>query len=94
MALAPSPKLEACLEVLYRASVEARLLGYEGHGSGLPPENCDRLAALMDAVHNIPHLILQWERCDEALLRGMLRDYDARWGAGLLDTYERRIDQA
>jgi hypothetical protein len=49
---------------------------------------------LMDVVHNLPHLIQQWERCNEALLLEMLRDHDARWGAGLLDTYERRIDGA
>jgi hypothetical protein len=43
----------------------------------MSPAQADELAELMDAVHNIPHLIGDWERCDESLLRGMLQDYDA-----------------
>jgi hypothetical protein len=45
----------------------------------------------MDAVHNIPGLAADWERCDEQLLRGMLGDYDARHGGGLLHTYDRVV---
>jgi hypothetical protein len=67
------------------------MLGYEGHERGLSPQRCDQLAALMDAIHNIPHLVGHWERCDESLLRGMLKDHDARWTAGLLETYDRKV---
>lgn len=88
MSLAPESHLAAALEVLYRALVNARVLGYQGHESGLPPTKCDQLADLMDAIHNIPHLLTDWERCDESLLRGMLDDYDKRWNASLLATYE------
>lgn len=91
MALAPAPQLAACLEVLYRASIAARMLGYEGHERGLSPQQSDQLAALMDAVHEIPHLAGDWERCDESLLRGILRDYDTRWASGLLETYDRKV---
>ena len=42
----------------------------------------------MDAVHNIPGLIANWEGCDESLLRGMLRDYDTRWNFELLHAYD------
>lgn len=91
MSVAPAPQLAACLEVLYRSAIEARMLGYEGHEHGLSAAKSDQLAALMDAVHNIPHLIAAWERCDESLLRGMLGDYDSRWGGGLLATYERVV---
>ena len=65
------------------------MLGYEGHAHGLSPEQSDQLAALMDAVHNIPHLVLEWETCNESLLVGMLRHYDERWGGPLLGSYER-----
>jgi hypothetical protein len=91
MGLAPAPQLAACLEVLYRAAINSRILGYEGHDRGLTPQQSDQLAALMDAVHNIPHLVADWDRCDESLLRGMLRDYDDRWSSALLDTYDRTV---
>ena len=91
MSLPPVPKLAACLAVLYSATIQARMLGYEGHAHGLSSERSDQLAALMDAVHIIPHLILDWEKCDESLLVGMLRDYDERWGGGLLRSYEQTI---
>ena len=81
------------LVVVSRATVEARMLVYEGHEHGLSPERSDQLAALMDAVHNIPCLVLDWERCNESLLVGMLRDYDERWGGGLLHSYEQVISE-
>jgi hypothetical protein len=93
MSLPPAPELAACLEVLYRATIEARMLGYEGHAHGLSPQQSDQLAALMDAVHNIPHLVLDWEQCNESLLVGLLRDYDERWGGGLHHSYERVISE-
>jgi hypothetical protein len=88
---APAPQLAACLEVLYRATIAARMLGYEGHDQGLSAAKADQLAALMDAVHEIPHLASDWERCDESLLRGILGDYDKRWSGGLLDAYDRQL---
>jgi hypothetical protein len=45
----------------------------------------------MDAVHNIPQLAAEWERCDERLLRGMLGDYDTRHGGELLHHYDRVV---
>jgi hypothetical protein len=91
MSFAPAPQLAAALEVLHRAAIEARMLGYEGHQGGLPPTKCDQLAELMDAVHEIPRLLADWERCDESLLRGILADYDKRWTSGLLETYDRAL---
>jgi hypothetical protein len=91
MGFAPHPQLAACLDVLYRATISARMLGYEGHDAGLPSNKCDQLAALIDAVHNIPHLVGDWDRCDESLLRGMLDDCDKLWTGGLLDAYDRKI---
>ena len=89
MRFAPAHKLAAGLEVLYRATLDARLLGCEGHDDGLPPTRCDQLADLMDAVHEIPCLLADWVRCDESLLRGLLGDYDRRWSSGLLHAYDR-----
>lgn len=88
---APAPKLAACLEVLYRASLDARALGWAGERGGLGAAEAKRLADLMDAVHNIPGLAADWERCDENLLRSMLGDYDARHGGRLLETYDRVV---
>lgn len=86
---APAPKLAACLQVLYRAALDARILGWTGEREGLGPEQAKRLAALMDAVHNIPALAADWERCDEQWLRETLGQYDTRYGGSLLETYDR-----
>jgi hypothetical protein len=92
MSLAPEPYLSACLRVLYVAALEARLIGYAGAKSGLSADESQRLADLADATHNIPDLLRRWEEVNESLLRGMLADFDRRWGAKstcrLLVTYE------
>ena len=91
--LPPASALTACLAVLQRACVAARLLGWAGEKDGLAPEQASELADLMDAVHNIPDLIQHWDRCDENLLRGMLSDFDQRHGTdrgcSLLEAYGR-----
>ncbi|HZN68503.1 MAG TPA: hypothetical protein VFB66_24685 [Tepidisphaeraceae bacterium] len=55
--------------------IEARAMGWGGN------VDAARLADLMDAVHNIPHLLNDWEHCDQDLLRGMLRAYQKKWAA-------------
>ena len=91
MALAPEPYLSACLDVLYRATIHARLIAYDGHYAGLTAERSDCLADMMDTVHEIPRLLQRWEECNEPLLRGMLADFDAKWsghaGVSLLTAY-------
>lgn len=88
---APDPKLAACLEVLYRAALDARGMGWTGSREGLDRDAAKRLAALMDAVHNIPALAADWERFDEQLLRDTLGDYDKRHGGSLLASYDRVV---
>jgi hypothetical protein len=39
------------------------------------------IADLMDAVHNIPGFINDWQRCDEGPLRDRLRHYDEQWAS-------------
>ena len=74
MTLAPEPWLSACLEVMYRATLACRMWGWSGD---VPAEH---LADLMDAIHNIPHLILHWDKCDVELLRsGYLQAYEQKW---------------
>lgn len=91
MNIAPENCLRAGLEVLYKASVMARMLGYEGSQSGLSAKSSAQLADLMDAVHNIPQLLVRWEDCNEDLLIGMLKDYDRKWrpSASLAEEYSR-----
>jgi hypothetical protein len=96
MAVAPEPQLLACLTVLQRACIDARLLGYAGERDGLSAAQSQELADLMDAVHNIPDLVRRWESCDEELLREMLRAFDERWrsrgGVRLLAVWDAAVD--
>jgi hypothetical protein len=94
MAQIPQSNLRACLAVLYSACIRARLLGYEGQVDGLVAHRSTLLADLMDAVHNIPELVLRWPDYDQSLLRGILEDFDQKWsseGIGLLETYDRAV---
>ncbi|MBL0215086.1 MAG: hypothetical protein IPQ07_14510 [Myxococcales bacterium] len=95
MMLAPEPYLSACLEVLRQATIRARFIAYGGHQEGLTSEQADCLADLMDAVHNIPELLTRWEDCNEALLQGMLEDFDRKWqghpSAQLVSAYLRIV---
>ncbi len=81
MSLPPAPQRSACLMVLKWAALEARVIGWSGQQEGLPAEEAQRLAQLMDAVHNIPGLMQRWDSCDEQRLMDDLRTYDERWGA-------------
>jgi hypothetical protein len=91
MSLPPPQKLAACLAALERAVLRLRLLGYAGEKEGMAAPDAAEVAALADAVHNLPHLIQHWDTCDEELLRGMLHDCDNRFPSGgrLLVAYER-----
>ena len=91
---APDAKLAACLYVLYRAALDARLLGWKGEQEGgLTRQESNQLADLMDAVHNIPGLAANWQPCDDKLLPDMLGDYDARHGGALLFEYDRIVSE-
>jgi hypothetical protein len=93
--IAPEPYLTACLRVLSHATLEARRLAAQGKhpsSAGLSASSTEQIWELMDAVHNLPGLIHEWERCDEAWLRLWFVDYDAKWGershVRLLAVYE------
>ena len=90
MAIAPEPQLRACLRVIYLASLDARVAGWNGD------VNAERLADLMDAIHNIPNLIQHWGNCDEDLLKSMLLDYERKWrddGPCLRTIYEQELSK-
>ncbi len=86
MSVAPEPFLSGYLSVLRYAILMAR------NWAGADGRN-EKLADLMDAVHNIPELLNRWEECDEPSLRSALKHYDVRWAeserdmslCGLLD---------
>ena len=74
MSVAPEPYFSACMAVLYRATLTARMWGWSSHVS---PEH---LADLMDAIHNIPDLVQNWEKCDPERLRTVyLLPYEQKW---------------
>lgn len=86
MAVAPEPYLSACMAVLYRASIACRMWGWSGEVSA------EHLADLMDAIHNIPDMVREWERCDVEFLRQFLLTYQQKWagrgGLALCDIFD------
>lgn len=95
MAVAPQPYLSACLRVLEYAIIEARSLGWAAGEGTMAKQGVEQVTGLMDAVHNLPHLIEHWERVDQQWLRNDLRHYDERWGHNshfrLLEAYEHEL---
>ena len=82
--IAPEPQLTALLEVVYRASIRARDLGYGG--KTLPEERRGpallEVSDLMDAIHNIPLYLTSYEDWDEQHFRSaFLAGYDQKWSA-------------
>lgn len=75
MTIAPEPELRACLRILYIASIETRAAAWQNN---IHPE---RLADLMDAIHNIPSMILHWDSCDQNMLQSKLLEYEKKWRA-------------
>jgi hypothetical protein len=78
------------MTVLYRASITCRAWGWSGEVSG------EHLADLMDAIHNIPELVQNWERCDvEFLRRSFLLPYQQKWsgrgGLALCDIFDQVV---
>jgi hypothetical protein len=63
----------------------------EGQREVLTSEECERLARLMNAVHNLPLLAVEWERCNEHDLRNTLAAFDKQFGGGLLASYDRVV---
>jgi len=99
MSLAPEPFRTACLEVIYHATVQARYIAWENHHflTRLSKAGQSQIAALMDAIHNLPHLLNDWEKCDESWLRKSLEEYDHKWakrgGIRLSEIYSNALAQ-
>jgi len=54
----------------------------------------EQAAACIDAAHNVPELLENWERCDLDQLYAELRAYDASWPSGrLLRVFEEAVRQ-
>jgi hypothetical protein len=92
MSTAPEPYLSACLEVIYKAILRARSLSF-----GEPSKRThEEIEDMTDAVHNLPHLLTNWERCDRQMLVDFLRAYDRKWPGGprLVEIYEAAVGRS
>jgi len=73
MTVAPEPYHTACLEVMKRAILSCRMWGWSDD------VDAAHLADLMDAIHNIPYLVQNWEFCDIEFLRSFFEEYEKKW---------------
>ena len=64
----------ACVDVLRMAILEARIWGWEGN------VDAERLGDLMDAVHNIPSLIANWNANGVDDIKREIETYERKWG--------------
>ena len=87
MATAPEPFFSAGMYVLHWTFLKARMWGWSGS------VNPAMLADLMDAVHNLPHMIAHWTDETDERLRLELSTFDQRWPemAFLISHYENAL---
>lgn len=81
MAIAPDSYLSACLVVVHEALLRARYIARHHDENVGFNDDAAEIAALMDAVHNLPSLLAEWENCDVSRLRDDLAHYDHVFGA-------------
>jgi hypothetical protein len=74
MPTAPEPYLSAGLATIREAVLMARACCWRDRPS------VELVADLMDAVHNLPDVLVRWETCDLEWLRRDLAAYDRKWG--------------
>jgi len=101
MKVAPQPLLAAYLAVVRAATIYARSYGWRGQNIDNTRERdelFEQISDLMDAVHVIPELLDDWDRCDEpALRRNFLEAYDQKWkdkGPSLIRIFEEAFEKA
>ncbi len=97
--LAPPDRLVALLEVVEAAVLRIRDTASRGAAaaSGEPRRDLFEIAALSDAIHNLPALLRRYEDWDERRFRDVsLASYDRDWGAHsglrLAEVYDRERD--
>lgn len=71
--LAPEPKLRAALEVLYICSCTTRNWTF---GEDVTRK---QINDLWEAIHEIPHLLINWRDDANRMLLMYLDEYDAKW---------------
>jgi hypothetical protein len=81
-----------------RAILQARLLGWGFPSAGSSGTvQYEQIADLMDAIHNLPGAMQNWEKCDQDWLRQCLKAYDDKWGSDggrLLEVYDLAVSGA
>lgn len=95
MSLAPDNQLLAALAVLKNVILGTRVVGWrlsEDERACTDPrarEHIRQIAALMDAVHNIPAMIRQWEssKWHREHLLPRLEEHDREFGTALAQLY-------
>jgi len=89
MTTVPEREFHACMCVLTAAILYARAWAWQNK---IPAE---QLADLMDAVHNIPAFLENWESCDQDLFMADLNHFQQNWassgGLALHSIYEQAL---
>ncbi|OGT88110.1 MAG: hypothetical protein A2514_02610 [Gammaproteobacteria bacterium RIFOXYD12_FULL_61_37] len=91
---APEPILSAYIHLLGRVVLEVRARSI---GPNKMPD--DQIFDLMDAIHNVPHMLAQYGSFEDKMMReNYLAPYDEKWGGKerfrLLETLEDAMKQA
>ena len=90
--IAPEPYLTALLRVIYQGMLDARATAAlaTGKDADVQDKALKRIVSLMNVTHNIPSLLANFEKWDEAKLRKYLGIHDETFpeGTKLLAAYE------
>ena len=96
----PDDVMNALFHLIYKAILDARIAAWsaikeptvEAKDTAL-----ERIADLMDAIHNIPTFMNRWENWDDKMFRTILQCHDEKWdlepGAGLEGVYDSVLNE-
>lgn len=75
MGLPNETELVKYLTVIREAILHARVLAWQKRSH-------EEIADLLDAIHNVPEMLIKWESCDEKYLKEKMESYDKKWTKG------------
>ncbi|MDA7888669.1 hypothetical protein N9A86_04755 [Akkermansiaceae bacterium] len=92
----PDDQFQALVRLLYFASVEARAEAWQGENEsdGALKDRFGKIARLMDAIHNIPGFLTDYDNWDQPYFELCLGGRDSEVGKQLHGAYQNALSEA
>lgn len=94
--LPPEDQLRALLKLIYFAMLESRAEAWQGENEseGASKDRFTKIARLMDAIHNIPGHLINYQSWDQHYFELCLGSKETEVGSLLHKVYSNSLDEA